>query len=110
MVQLAGSVLILVGAVLSLACVGVYQVWARWWETSSGRHLFSFMAVIAAAMTLMAYRVITSGHFSVPVESGVWPVIRFAVLAAIDWVLAWRLVLIVRAQLGKRRERLEGDR
>lgn len=110
MVQLAGSVLILVGAVLSLACVGVYQVWARWWETSSGRHLFSFMAVFAVVITLSAYRLITSGHFAVPAEPGVWPVIRLLAFAAIDWVLAWRLVLIVGAQMRKRRERLEGDR
>ncbi len=102
--QLAGSLLICASAAMAVASVLVYGLWARWWTSVAGRHLFSFTGVLAGGLALWSLRLIGSPTFTTP-EPGAWPYIRLAAFAAFTWVIAWRLALIVRAQHAERARR-----
>ena len=113
MVQVLGSVLILISALFAAASALLYGLRFRWWQHSSGRHLFSYMAVIGAALALWTGLLISRGQFTTSAlnEGGLWPYARLTVFAAIAWVLGWRLVIIVGAvqeQIHERRR--SGDR
>ncbi len=100
MIQLTGSVLIVITAILATACPVVYGAFHRWWTTPTGRHLFSFMTVIAVIVDLWALRLI--------IPDGDWFVaVRLAAFALLPWVLAWRLLIIVKAVIAEKRERRE---
>lgn len=105
MIQLLGSVLIIVSALLADASALVYGLRFHWWEHPTGRHLFSYMAVFGAALTLWAGLLIVRGQFSAAPESGPLPYARLSIFAAITWVLAWRFLIIIRARNPQRRER-----
>lgn len=94
---LIGSVLIVVTALLALACVAAQALLARWWTTSAGRHVMAFQAVIAALASLWALRV----WF----PNAEWLLVaRLIAFACLPPVLAWRLAIIVRTWRDKRRE------
>ena len=103
MIQTLGSILVLISAVLADACVIYYQVRARWWKTPYGRHLFSFMAVIAVCLNLGFVRFLLG-------DSPIFQVIRLVAFVGVPWVLGWRLVILVKAQREERKRRLEAER
>jgi|GEM_PF-5441832 len=111
MVQLLGSVLILISALFAAASALLYGLRFRWWQHSSGRHLFSYMAVIGAALTLWTGLLISRGQFTTPAvdQDGAWPYARLLVFVAIAWVLGWRFVIIVGAVQEQIRERKRKD-
>ncbi|MCK2214304.1 hypothetical protein MF672_010945 [Actinomadura sp. ATCC 31491] len=109
LVQIAGSVLICVCAAMAIASAVVYGLWARWWTSVAGRHLFSFTSVLAGGLTLWSVRLIGSPTFTTA-EPGAWPYIRLAAFTPFAWVIAWRLVLIIRAQYAERARRRDHDR
>lgn len=94
----AGTVLIVVSAVLAVACVAVHSVLARWWRTPAGRHTFSFELVIASSLSLWTLRL--------AVPDGDWfQVVRLAAFAFVPLVLGWRLLIIVQTwRRGRRRK------
>ncbi|TDD54601.1 hypothetical protein E1286_05270 [Nonomuraea terrae] len=94
---LIGSGLLVVSALLALACVASQALLARWWETAGGRHVMGFQAVLAAVLTLWALRV------WIP-DSGVILALRSIAFAGVPAVLAWRLAIILRTWQAKRRE------
>lgn len=101
--QMIGSALIVVSALLAIACVVVHQVLARWWESPYGRHVFAFEAVLAICLTLWAARLFApdGNWFFIP---------RLIAFAGVPVVLAWRLAIIVRAWREERHRRLEESR
>lgn len=90
MIEFAGKALVVVSAVLAIAGLVVYQVLSRWWESSYGRHVFSFQAVIAVCLSLWAARLFfpEGDWFQVP---------RLVAFSGVPVVLAWRIVIIIRA-------------
>ncbi|MFF3443659.1 hypothetical protein [Streptosporangium sp. NPDC002721] len=97
-IRLAGSVLIGVTTVLAVACVVVHQLLARWWRTSSGRHVFTFEAVLALSLSLWSLRLV--------IPEGDWfQVVRLVAFAGMPFVLAWRIRIIVQTWRKGRRER-----
>lgn len=111
MVQLLGSVLILISALFAAASALLYGLRFRWWQHPSGRHLFTYMAVIGAALSLWTGLLIARGQFTTSAlnEGGAWPYARMAVFAAITWVLGWRFFIIVGAVREQIRERKSED-
>ena len=95
-----GTVLVLVSAVLAVACVAAQMLLARWWQTSAGRHVFAFQAVLAACLSLWAVRLV--------VPDGEWfVVLRLIAFSGVPIVLAWRLAIILRTWQAKHRARKE---
>jgi len=95
-----GSVLVVVSALLAVACVVAQAVLARWWQTSSGRHVFAFQSVLAACLGLWAARL--------AIPDGDWfEVARIVAFAGVPVVLAWRLQIIIRTWRSRQRERKE---
>ncbi|PZG20590.1 putative phage holin [Nonomuraea aridisoli] len=106
LVYAAGSVLVVVSTLLALSCVVIYSLTAGWWRSPMGRHLFSFMAVLAAGLSLWSVQLLTSGRFAGPTDTHLlWLYVRALAFLAFAWVLSWRLVIIARAQLAERRVR-----
>lgn len=103
--HILGSALIVVAVILLLGSTIVYGTQFRWWHDPTGRHLFAFMAVFALAVTLWGGRLLTIEPWQAINEPGAWPVIRLAVFVLVDWVLGWRLLIIIRALPGERRRR-----
>jgi uncharacterized membrane protein len=112
MLYVAGNVLIVLAAVVAVSSVVVYQVRARWWDNPTGRHLFSYMSVIGLALSLWAGRLATSPGVWTAQSGGdsCWHVIRLVVFVLINWVLIWRLVLLLRAQADAERRRIREER
>ncbi|MFI7448060.1 hypothetical protein ACIBQX_11230 [Nonomuraea sp. NPDC049714] len=94
---LVGTVLVLVSALLAVACVAAQALLARWWETPSGRHVMAFQLVLAVCLSLWALRL--------AVPDGRWFVaLRLIAFSGVPVVLAWRLTIIIRTWRAKRRE------
>lgn len=106
MIHVLGSVLIVAAAVLAVSCAVFYGCWFRWWTSAEGRHLFSFMAVIGGSLALWALFLLTSGMAWDQVAPGPREYARLT-FAPIDWVIGWRLVLLVKAKRAERRRRKE---
>lgn len=102
MIQLAGSVLIVITAILATACPVVYGVFHRWWRSATGRHIFSFMAALAVPLDLAVIRLVLG-------DSVVFQLIRLAAFTLLPWVLAWRLLILVKAVIAERKQGKEGD-
>ncbi|MET8334350.1 putative phage holin [Streptosporangium canum] len=100
LVHLIGSLLVVVTALLAIACVAAQVLLARWWETSAGRHVFAFQAVLAACLSLWAVRLLfpAGDWFQIP---------RLVAFALVPWVLAWRFLIIVQTWRTRRRQREE---
>lgn len=99
--QQAGTVLIVVSAVLALAVVAAHQLLARWQATPAGRHAFTFEAVLALSLTLWAVRLV--------VPEGDWFLLaRLVAFALVPVILAWRLAIIVQTWRLHRRNRKAG--
>jgi hypothetical protein len=97
-----GSALVVLSAVLALACVVAQAMLARWWETPAGRHVFAFQAALAAVLTLWALRVwIPDSTFVVTLRS-----LAFALVPV---VLGWRLLIILRTWRSRRRDHKRGE-
>jgi hypothetical protein len=99
-IQLAGSVLVVVSAALVTACVVVYGAFHKWWRSPGGRHIFSFMAALAVSFDLGVIRLAAG-------DSEWFQVLRLLAFTFIPWVLGWRLVLLVRAVIAERKEQKE---
>lgn len=101
--RLVGSVLVVVSALLAVACVAAQALLARWWKTPSGRHVFSFQVVLAACLALWSVRLV--------IPNGDWfEIPRLVAFAGIPVVLAWRLQIIIRTWRDKRRGHQEDPR
>jgi hypothetical protein len=99
-IQLAGSVAIIITATLATACPIVYGAFHKWWRAPGSRHLFWFMAVVALVLDLWSLRLV--------IPDGDWfLIVRLGAFTLLPWVFGWRLLIIVKAVLAERRERKE---
>lgn len=96
--HLAGNGAVWVAFVAAIAFCGLYTAVAPWWRSSEGRHLMTFTAVIGIAFGWIAFRMVTG--FGSPQ----WlEVVRVAILGALAVLLVWRLLMLIRAQIRRRR-------
>ncbi|MEV0586308.1 hypothetical protein [Nonomuraea sp. NPDC050310] len=97
---LVGSALLILSAVLALACVVAQALLARWWKTGAGRHVFAFQGVLAAVLVLWTLRV-----WFPDIE---WIIAaRMIAFACVPLVLSWRLAIILRTWRAQRRKHTE---
>lgn len=96
----AGNVLLILTAVLAVACVAAQALLARWWETSGGRHVMAFQGVLAAVLTLWALRVWLP-------DLGWLVVARGLAFGGLPVVFTWRLLIILRTWWDKHRTHAE---
>lgn len=94
---LIGSVLLVVTALLALACVVSQALLARWWETAGGRHVMAFQGVLAAVLSLWALRVWLP-------DNGPIIAARSIAFVGLPIVIGWRLLIILKTWREKRRE------
>ncbi|MFF0867614.1 hypothetical protein ACFYUV_38035 [Nonomuraea sp. NPDC003560] len=99
---LIANVVLVVTAVLALACVAAHALLARWWRTGAGRHVFAFQAVVAALTTVVALRT----WFP---DSDVIRTARSIAFLGLPVVLGWRLAIIIRTWRRERRARKEAQ-
>lgn len=85
-----------VATAASVAFVLSYAVLAPWWTRPTGRNIMFVMATLAMAMVYFGFVIWQGG-----VTAGFYPVraVLFTMLAA---SISWRVVLLIRAQLGSR--------
>lgn len=96
----AGNVLLILTAVLAVACVAAQALLARWWETPGGRHVMAFQAVLAAVLTLWALRVWLP-------DVGWLVVARGFAFGLLPFVFTWRLLIILKTWREKHRKHEE---
>jgi hypothetical protein len=100
-VFLVGSALLVLTALLALACVVAQALLARWWSTAAGRHVMAFQSVLAAISGLWALRV----WF----PDAAWLLVaRLIAFALLPVVLAWRLTIIIQTWRKLRHEHMKG--
>ncbi|MET8985814.1 hypothetical protein ABZW49_10235 [Nonomuraea wenchangensis] len=96
-----GNLLLIVTALLALACVAAQALLARWWETSAGRHVMAFQGVLAAVLGLWALRVWFPDNDAIRTA-------RSIAFLGVPVVIGWRLAIILRTWRDKRREHTRG--
>lgn len=81
-----------------LFCAG-YAVLAPWRSSAEGWHLMTMTAVIGLAFGWIAYRLVAGTRM----PSWLLEMLRALILSGLAATLVWRLVLLVRNQLRRRR-------
>jgi hypothetical protein len=81
-----------------LFCVG-YAVLAPWRSSAEGWHLMTMTAVIGLAFGWIAYRLVAGAHMP-PL---LLEVLRALILGGLAATLVWRLALLIRNQVQRRR-------
>lgn len=99
-VHLIGSVAVWVALASSVAFCVTYAAVAPWWRSGEGTHLMTMTGVLAVAFAWVAYRQTVS---TVPLRPLPTEIARVAILGALAAVLVWRLLLLIRAQIRRRR-------
>lgn len=99
--HLAGDVAVWVALAASIAFCITYAAVAPWRASGEGWHLMTFTAVIGLSFAWIAFRQITGpAHSPYPLST---EAPRAAILGALAGLLVWRLALLVRTQVRRRR-------
>lgn len=93
-----GNVAFYACATAAVMFVLMYLVITPWWRTEAGRNIMAVMGTLAVAMAYFGW-VISQGG----VPDGFWP-IRAILFTCMFLSIAWRVVMLIRAQLLARKE------
>lgn len=93
MIQVAGTVLVVVSAALAWAVCILYHFSARWWEREAGWHIMTFTGTLAAVLTLWAVGAVA------PARDAWWEVLRLVAFTGVPISLGWRLWIVYRLQV-----------
>lgn len=100
--HLIGNIAVLVAFFSAVTFCGLYAAIAPWRASAEGWHLMTFTGVIGVAFGWIAYRQVIS---STPPAAVSLEIPRAAILSALAALLVWRLLLLLRAQIRRRRRR-----
>lgn len=98
--HLAGDIAVWVAFISSVAFCVMYALVAPWWRSGEGTHLMTFTAVIGVAFGWIAYRQTVT---VIPLRPLGSEVARAVILGALALLLVWRLLLLMRTQIRRRR-------
>jgi uncharacterized membrane protein HdeD (DUF308 family) len=97
--HLAGNAAVWVALVAALMFCATYALVAPWRSTGEGWHLMTFTGVIGAIFAWIAYRqVLGSPTASLSIELP-----RALAFSALAGLLVWRLALLIRTQVRRRK-------
>jgi hypothetical protein len=100
-IRVVGNVLLAASGLFATAFVVLYSVTARWWRSPMGRNVMSLMFVIGAVLDLSVIRIFVPGSVDL-----LWfNILRLVVFAFVPVVLGWRLWLLIKVQVLRRRDR-----
>lgn len=95
--QIVGNILLWLSAVPAVAAIVVYAFTNRpargrvgWWQSSWGRHLFTYMATVGLVLGLAVLRSFIG-------DSELFRDVRVASFASVTVALWWRFALVVQA-------------
>jgi hypothetical protein len=109
--QLLGSALIVAAAVIALSAALLYGTCFRWSRSHEGRHLFWYQLVIGMVLVVWVGRLGYMGALAPHPDTTVWDYLRLGAFVLIDWVLGWRLLILVRSwPMERRRRQAEEER
>ena len=96
-----GNTAVLVALVAAATFCVTYATVAPWRRSAEGWHLMTFTAVIGVAFGWITFRQVVP---NMPPPAGLSIEIpRAAILSALAALLVWRLLLLVRAQIRRRK-------
>lgn len=95
--MLIGNGLLILTFLLAAAYAIIYHFTARWWESEFGRSLMSLKIAITAVTGLAIPRILFG------LTGPAYTMIRLVVFIAVPVTLAWRLVVLIKLQVLKRR-------
>ena len=98
--HLIGDGAVWVALIASVSFCVLYAAVAPWRRYAEGWHLMTFTAVIGIAFGWIAYRQTVS---AIPLRPLGSEVARAAILGALAGLLVWRLLLLIRAQIRRRK-------
>lgn len=98
LVTLLGNIMLIGSALLAIACVVAFWRGTQgdWRHSSLGRHLMAFMATHALILGLGLTRIILVDVLGMS-DPWVFQWIRLAAFCLLPVVIAWRLVIIIKA-------------
>jgi hypothetical protein len=100
LLHLAGNVAAWVALAASVEFCGLYAVLAPWRRSAEGWHLMTFTATLALSFALYVYRQIIAPP---PVQTLRLEVPRDALLISFAALMTWRLSMLIRTQVRRRR-------
>jgi hypothetical protein len=100
--HLIGNIAVVVAFLSTVTFCGLYAAIAPWRASAEGRHLMTMTGVIGVAFGWIAYRQVIS---STPPAALTLEIPRAAILSALAALLAWRILLLLRAQMRRRKRR-----
>jgi hypothetical protein len=97
----AGNILLITAWIPAVLSVALF-LRVPWWRSELGRHLFSYMSVVALTLTLGVVRIVWEPSWFWWLRVG-----AFSLFVGVTW---WRFLIIVKAQIDTYRERGDEDR
>ena len=101
LLHLVGNTAVWVALVAALAFCATYAALAPWRSSAEGWHLMTMTAVIGIAFGWIAYRLVAGSRMPVWLLES----LRAVILSALAALLVWRLALLIRAQIRRRKRR-----
>lgn len=95
----AGTLAFYALTIVSILFVLTYHVLSPWWRTEAGRNIMAVMASLAAIGAWGSYVNLLADPRSAPLF---YPT-RFFLFSGLTLAIGWRIVILVRAQLARRR-------
>lgn len=102
LLHLAGDVAVWAALVSALLFCGLYALLAPWWTSGEGWHLMTMTAAIGISFGWLAYRMVTAPPRALSPGTEATRTGLYVLLAAL---LIWRLALLIRSQVGRRKRR-----
>lgn len=100
LLHLIGNVAVWTAFWASVLFCGLYAAMAPWRRSPEGWHLMTFTATIAVAFAWITFRQVIS---AAPPAAMSIEAPRAAILSALAACLVWRLLLLVRTQIRRRK-------
>ena len=98
--HLIGNIAVLIAFASAVTFCGLYAAIAPWRASAEGWHLMTFTGVIGIAFGWITYRQVIGGT---PAAALSLEIPRALILSALAALLVWRLALLLRAQIRRRR-------
>jgi hypothetical protein len=100
LLHLAGDIAVWAALVSSVLFCILYALLAPWRSSGEGWHLMTMTATIGISFGWLAYRLVTGAPRSLPAGTELARTALYVILSAL---LIWRLALLIRSQVRRRK-------